>query len=158
MEFGCVTPFSHDGGSWSIEGGRLQLMTPVKAFSYTGGYAARDQRVSARVTPLAGGSHLLVARSGGAMRGYFGGFDGKGRVAIYRNDFGVVSIANAAFAWEAGRDYQLTFEAIGDRLRLLVDGVAVIEAEDAALSSGIVGCGALGASRTLFGPFEIEEL
>lgn len=158
VEFGCVTPFSHDGGSWSIEGGRLQLMTPVKAFSYTGGYAARDQRVSARVTPLAGGSHLLVARSGGAMRGYFGGFDGKGRVAIYRNDFGVVSIANAAFAWEASRDYQLTFEAIGDRLRLLVGGVAVLEARDAALSSGMVGCGALGASRTLFGPFEIEEL
>ena len=80
------------------------------------------------------------------------------RVAIYRNDFGIVRIAGGAFAWEAGRDYQLTFEAIGDRLRLLVDGVAVLEAQDAALSSGMAGCGALGASRTLFGPFEIEEI
>jgi len=158
VEFGCVTPFSHEGGCWSIDGGKLHLMTPVPAASYTGGYKVGDQRISAQVKPLAGDSHLLIARAGGAMRGYMGGFDGKNGISIFRKDFGVTLFAHADFEWKHGVSYVLCLEAIGDRITLLVDGRAVLEACDETFSSGMVGCGSLRAARTLYGAFEIEEL
>ncbi len=74
LEFGCVTPFSHDGGSWSLEAGRLHLMTPVRAASYTGGYRWAISE-SGQSGPLAGRSPCLSLRAGGRVRGYLGGFD-----------------------------------------------------------------------------------
>lgn len=164
VEFGCVTPFSHDGGNWSIASGRMHLMTHAAAASYTGGYAVADQRVAAAVTPLAGYSHLLVARASGAMRGYLAGFDGEGSVAILKKDFGtsgvaaVSTLASAPFAWVAGRGYRLEFEALGDRLTLTIDGQKVVEARDAAHKTGMIGCASTGAARALYGPFQVEEL
>lgn len=157
VEFGCVTPFSHEGGTWSLEAGRLHLMTPSRAFSYTGGYRVGDQRIRATLRPLAGDSHLLVVRAGGAMRGYLGGFD-RGGVSIYRNDFGVFPLARADFAWALDAEHELVLEAIGNRITLLVDGAPALETRDDAFGSGMVGCGSLSAARTLYGPFEIEEL
>jgi ADP-ribosylglycohydrolase len=158
VEFGCVTPFSHDGGNWAIEGGRMRLMTNVAAASYTGGHSVADQRVSATVKPLAGSSHLLVARAAGAMRAYLAGFDGAGRVSILKRDFGLSPLASADFLWQPGRDYQLCFEASGDKLVLSIDGVAVLEANDATHRAGMVGCASVEAARALYGPFLVEEL
>lgn len=158
VEFGCVTPFSHDGGAWTIEEGRLHLMCYEAAASYSGGHAVGDQRVTAEVSPFAGTSHLVAARCGGAMRGYFAGFDGSGRVSIIRKDFGLERLASAAFDWKPGKDYRLAIEAIGDRVSLFVDGAKLLEARDGRLKSGMMGCGALDAARALYGPFEVEEL
>ena len=133
-------------------------LTPEDCASYTGGYAVRDQRVSAVVTPLAGDSHLLVVRARGAMRGYAAGFDGAGAVSLFCRDFGVTRLATARFAWKAGQDYRLTLEAVGQHLRLSVDGAVVLEADDARHPSGMVGCGATGPARALYGPFEVDEL
>jgi hypothetical protein len=158
VEFGCVTPFSHNRGCWTIEQGRMHLMTHEACASYTGGHAVTDQRVNARVTPLAGESHLLVARAAGAMRGYAAGFDGTGRVAILRHDFGTTLLASHEFSWQHGRDYRLGLEAIGDRLVLSVDDRAILETRDATHAAGMVGCEATGPARALYGPFEVEEL
>jgi len=132
-------------------------MTPVRAASYTGGYKVGDQRISAKVRPLAGRSHLLIVRAGGAMRGYLGGFD-QGGVSIFRNDFGTSLLARADFPWLPDSEYELCLEAIGSRITLYVDGLRVLEAGDDAFATGMVGCGSLGAARTLYGPFEVEEL
>jgi hypothetical protein len=158
VEFGCVTPFSHNRGTWTIHQGMMHLMTYESCASYTGGHAVKDQHVSARVRPLAGESHLLVARAAGAMRGYAAGFDGAGRVSILCHDFGVTRLASTAFAWETGRDYTLGLEAIGDRIVLAVDGRAVLEARDSTHAAGMVGCAAESAARALYGMFEVEEL
>jgi ADP-ribosylglycohydrolase len=158
VEFGCVTPFSHDKGCWTIEGNRMQLMSHEKCASYTGGHAVIDQRVSASVTPLAGESHLLVARASGAMRGYWGGFDGEARASILRNDFGLSCIASAPFAWERGREYRLSLEAKGSDIALFVDGQRVVEARDDSCAAGMVGCAAAEAARALYGDFLVEEL
>jgi hypothetical protein len=158
LEFGCVTPFSHNRGSWTIQEGRMHLMTHEACASYTGGHAVQDQRVTALVRPLAGESHMLEARAAGGMRGYAAGFDGAGRASILCHDFGVKRLASTSFAWETGRDYRMGLEAIGDRLVLSVDGTIVLEARDAANAAGMVGCAAEGPARTLYGPFEVEEL
>ena len=91
------------------------------------------------------------------MRAYLGGLD-SGGVALYKKDFGVERLAHAAFAWEKGRDYEISLEAAGDRLSLRVDGALLLETKDSSFASGMVGCGSLSAARTLFGPFRIEEL
>ena len=158
VEFGCVTPFSHNRGNWTIDQGRMHLMTHEACASYTGGHAVKDQRVSAVVRPLAGESHLLVARAAGAMRGYAGGFDGNGRASIIRHDFGVSRLASTALMWEKGRDYRLSLSAIGERIVLSVDGREVLDARDSTHSAGMVGCAVESAARALYGPFEVEEL
>ena len=158
VEFGCVTPFSHDGGSWSIGEGKLRLMTPTKASSYTGGYRVADQKIRALVTAFAGDSHLLIARAEGAMRGYMAGFDGKDRVSILKNEFGLARLAQADFRWQPGKEYEMALEAIGDRITLSVDGRVVLEAFDGSFSHGMVGCGAVRAARAEYGSFLIEEL
>ena len=158
VEFGCVTPFSHDRGAWSIHQGRMHLMTHEACAAYTGGHAVADQRITATLRPLAGESHLLLVRASGAMRSYRAGFDGAGRISIFRADFGVIRIASGEFRWEMDRDYQVMLEAIGDRIRLGIDGHVVLEARDGTHSAGMVGCGSLAASRALYGPFEIEEI
>ncbi|HBK58272.1 MAG TPA: hypothetical protein DDZ37_02740 [Spirochaetaceae bacterium] len=158
IEFGCVTPFSHDGGTWSIEGGLLHLMTPVKAATYTGGYGVADQKISANLTPLAGDCHMLIVRAKGAQQGYWGGFDGQGKVAIYRQDFGFRKLAEAEFDWKSGESVRMSLAAMEDRLSLWIDGENVLETKDAAFKSGLVGCGSLRASRALYGPFSVEEL
>ncbi|GAB6277561.1 MAG: ADP-ribosylglycohydrolase family protein [Rectinema sp.] len=158
VEFGCVTPFSHDGGTWSIEGGRLHLMTPVKAASYTGGYDVGDQKVSADLTPLAGDCHMLIARARGAWQGYWGGFDGQGKVAIYRQDLEFHKLAEAEFDWKPGESVRMLLAAMEERLSLWIDEEKVLETKDAVFKSGLVGCGSLRASRALYGPFSVKEL
>jgi len=158
VEFGCVTPFSHDGGSWSMGEGKLRLMTPTKAASYTGGYRVADQKIRALITAYAGDSHLLIARSGGAMRGYLAGFDGKDRVSILKNDFGLTRLAQADFRWQPEKEYELCLETVGDRITLSVDGRIILETHDGSLSHGMAGCGAIRAARAAYGSFIIEEL
>ena len=158
VEFGCATPFSHDGGSWSIGGGKLRLMTPTRAASYTGGFRVADQKVRALLTAFAGDSHLLIARAQGAMRGYLAGFDGKDRVSILKNEFGLTRLAHADFRWQTEKEYEMSLEAVGDRLRLSVDGRLVLETFDASFAHGMVGCGAIRAARAEYGSFMIEEL
>jgi hypothetical protein len=158
VEFGCVTPFSHNRGNWTIDQGRMHLMTHEACASYTGGHAVTDQRVAALVCPLAGESHLLVARAAGAMRGYSAGFDGAGRASILCHNFGVTRLASTAFAWEKGRDYRFAVEAIGDRIALSVEGKAILQARDRTHATGMVGCAAEAPARALYGPFEVEEL
>lgn len=157
IEFGCVTPFSHDGGTWSIEGGRLHLMTPVKAASYTGGYDVGDQNIRATVTPLAGDCHMLIARAKGAQQGYWGGFDGQGKVAIYRQDFGFHRLAEAEFGWKPGESVRMALAAVGESISLWIGDRKILEVKDASFRSGLVGCGTMRASRTLYGPFSVEE-
>lgn len=158
IEFGSVTPFSHEGGTWSIEGNRLHLMTPTKATSYTGGYKVANQKVRATITPLAGDSHMLLVRAKGAQQAYWGGLDGHGKLAIYRQNFGFEKIAEANFKWSYGEDIDMALMVTGKDISLWMDGQKMLEADDELLKSGMVGCGTLRASRTLFGPFSVKEL
>lgn len=159
IEFGCVTPFSHNGGGlWNIQEGKLHLMTPAQAASYMGGYRIKDQRICAAITPIAGDSHMLILRARGATTGYWAGFDGTGSAAIYRHNGTFEMIARTDFAWQKNREYLVSFEACGKTLSLSVDGRNVLKAEDGTFDSGMAGCGALRAARTLYGEFRVDEL
>ena len=156
--FAAVTPFSMDHGAWTLEDGKLKLLHLEPAFAYTGGYYAEDCEITASVTPQHGESHLLIGRALGAQRCYAAGMDGRGKLAILKNDFGFSTIAERTFDWETGRSYLLTLLCVGNKLTLLVDGDEILSAEDAEYNHGMFGCGSLSAGRTDFGDFEFHEI
>lgn len=159
VEFGAVRPFSHDGeGAFSLDNGRMQLMSYGPCFSYTGGHAVQNQRISAELLPLAGGSHLLGLRCRGAASGYFAGLDQNGKAAIFKRDIGFELLASCSFDWKAGKTYKAAFSAEEDRLELFIDGNRILSCKDGRWTSGMQACGSITASRCLYGQFQIEEL
>ncbi len=158
-EWNCVLPFSHNHGSWNVEDGMLYALAIDRADAMTGNYFTKDVRVSARVCPLNGESHLLSARVQGTLRGYYAGLHGEREAAILANRHGKIeTLASAPFDWSVDRQYLLTFVAKGDSLCLFVDGKEVLTAKDAELAYGMVGFSLQKTGRTRFGDLHVEEI
>jgi ADP-ribosylglycohydrolase len=156
--FGCVTPFSHNHGAWSLEGGAMYLMTAEPSEAYTGNYFARDYSVSVTVNPQNGTSHLVAVRAQGAMRGYHAGFDGDNRVALYINDFGYRKLAEAEYPWKLGEDYELNVTVRGSTITLSVNGEELLRHADDTFGYGMYGVSTLSAARAYFKRIRYAEL
>lgn len=96
---------------------------------FTGSVEFTDYTVTAHIRPQTGREHMVMVRAQGAIRGYFAGFRGD-KLAIVKNRRGLTTLAEAPFAWENGRDYDLTVTVEGDRITLAVDGVEMLTAQD----------------------------
>lgn len=158
VEFGCLTPFSYNHGAWTMENGRLHAMSCGMAQCLTGHYFASDMTVAAPVRPEHGAGHMLAVRAQGAMRGYYAGLDEAGKAAIYKEDFGLVKLAETDFAWRCGQEYGLELTAIGDKLTLKIDGQTVLSACDGAFAYGMTGFVRLGMGRTMYGNLRVRDL
>jgi ADP-ribosylglycohydrolase len=158
IHFGCVTPFSHNHGTWSIVDGRMYLMTHEACEAYTGNYFARDYTVSLKVDPQLGESHLAAIRVQGAMRGYHAGFDGENRVSLYLNDFGFKRLATAEFPWTPNREYEFRLTARGEEIVFSIDGQELLRVKDGTFGYGMYGVSTLGAARTYFRDFRVKEI
>ena len=156
--FAAITPFSMDHGAWSLADGALHLMRNEPSFAYTGNYYARDYVCGAAVTPLHGGSHLLLGRAQGAQRFYAAGLGEAGKAVILRNDFGYTTLAECNFPWEEGREYQLELRLEGEDIVLSIDGAQVLSVRDTTFDHGMFGCGSLHMGRTAFRGFSFREL
>lgn len=155
-EFGTITPFAADHGAWEIEDGRLSLLRCGEAFAYAGNYYAGDCRITTEVEPVNGENHLLLMRAQGAMRGYALGFSGKGKAAIYKNDFGFIKLAETDYPWETGQKYKFSAVAEGTEISLYIDDRQVLRVEDGQYAYGMYGCGSLSMGRTFFGDFAVR--
>ncbi|UUZ90100.1 hypothetical protein LJK87_29420 [Paenibacillus sp. P25] len=158
MSFGRVTPFSHNHGAWSLEDGRMYLMTAEPSEAYAGSYFARDYTVSVTLSPQIGDSHLVAVRAQGAMRGYHAGFDGENRIALYINDFGFKKLAECAYPWRFDQDYDLTVTAQGNTITVDINGERVLQHQDDTFQYGMFGVSTLSAARTYYGPIRFTEL
>ena len=158
INFGCVTPFSHNRGSWKIENGAMYLMTAEPCESYTGNYFADDYTVSVTINPQNGDSHMVAVRAQGAMRGYHLGFDGKDQVSLYLNDFGWTKLAGCRFEWDYDRDYEFTVSVKGNTITLSIDGQQVLRHEDGTFGYGMYGVGTRSAARTYFRNFRYKDI
>lgn len=158
VDFGCVTPFAHNHGTWSIVDHAMYLMTAEPSEAYTGNYFARDYAVSVTVNPQHGDSHLVAVRAQGAMRGYHAGFDGEGQVALYINDFGYTKLASCRYDWQFDQDYELKVTAQGDVLTLYVNGERLLQHTDDTFGYGMFGVSTRAAARAYFSHFRCMEL
>ena len=156
--FGSVTPFSHNHGAWTIEDGCLESMNYDFAQSFSGNYFSSDYVVTAKVIPENGEGHMLTVRSQGVERGYHAGFDKVGKVAIYKNNFGLTKLCEVDFHWEYGRSYTVSIKAQGDQIVFSIDGKVILETRDHDFKYGMFGFAKLYMGRTLFSDVSIEEI
>lgn len=158
VNFGCVTPFAHNHGAWSIADGGMYLMTADACEAYTGNYYAQDYTVSIDINPQYGLSHLVAVRAQGAMRGYHVGFDGENEVSLYINDYGYKKLASAMFDWKLDHDYRFEVTTKGDSLLFSIDGQELITYQDHTLAYGMYGVSTLDAARTYFRNIRLTEV
>jgi hypothetical protein len=156
LEWGGVTRFTWNRGYFTMEDGRLHVHTASDADLWTGNAYLRDQRVTAWINPLAGGSHLVSARVQGTSRFYAAGFDG-GSAVILKEDHGTSVLAQAPFKLELGREYTIELCVMGDKLTLSVDGKELLSATDASYRYGMGGLRLASAGRMSVGRLEIED-
>ncbi|HEX4296792.1 MAG TPA: ADP-ribosylglycohydrolase family protein, partial [Devosia sp.] len=155
-EWGGVTRFTWNRGYLTLEGGELHVHTATDADAWTGNAYLRDQRVTAELTPLAGGSHLVSARVQGTARFYAGGFE-SGEAVIVRQDHGATVLARTPFVAEPGRRYRLELEVLGDRLALSIDGKPLLTATDNLYRYGMAGVRMASAGRMSVARLTVED-
>lgn len=162
-EFGSITPFSHNHGSWELVKSdkgvvEMEVMALEHGEACTGNYFAKDIRVEGSATLHRGGSALISVRVQGARRGYYGGFH-NGQLGIFKHEKGLfTALAGKAFACELERTYALVLEARGDSLSLTLDGKRVLEADDSAFGYGMVGYAVYEGGRVGFGSLRVKEM
>ncbi|MEM1484308.1 ADP-ribosylglycohydrolase family protein [Oscillospiraceae bacterium PP1C4] len=156
-ELASITPFSHNHGAWEIENGIMQAMCLEHAEAMTGNYYMRDVRITGKITPYTGESHLISARVQGAIRGYYGGF-AKGGVAIFCNNSGMKQLATCPFEWQYNKEYTVELLVTGSHITLSVDGKQLLQAEDSTHTYGMAGYAMYALGRSGFGNLAIEEL
>lgn len=156
-EFASVTPFSHNHGAWEIENSVMEAMCLEHAEAMTGNYYMTDVKVTGRITPHTGKSHLVSARVQGALRGYYGGFC-DGGIAIWRNNSGLKKLVSCNFEWSYDKKYSVVLTARGRQLTLAIDGIDLLEVEDHTHQYGMAGYAMYGPGRCGFGNLTVEEL
>ncbi len=147
INFGCVTPFSSNRGAWNIDQDKMILMCYEPSESYTGNYFAKDYEVSCKLTPLNGETHFIAGRVQGAMRGYHMGFDGKGNVSLYVNDFGYKKLTQCPFEWEINKEYEFKLVVIGNKISFTINGQEVLSYDDERFIYGMFGFSTLSMGR-----------
>lgn len=157
-ELGSITPFAVDHGAWSKVQDKIELMSCEPSFAYAGNYYSKDYEFTANLTPLNGGSHLVLVRAQGAMRGYGFGFSENNTVTFYKNSFGYTPLKTAGFNWEADKEYTVKIIAKGNTFTCMIDDKEIITVEDTAYEYGMYGFGSLSIARGLYGNFAVKEI
>ncbi|MEK8127957.1 ADP-ribosylglycohydrolase family protein [Paenibacillus filicis] len=158
VNFGCVTPFAHNHGAWSIVNKSLYLMTAEPCEAYTGPYFAKDYEVELTLNPQHGDTHLVAVRAQGAQRGYHAGFDGSGQISLYLNNFGYSKLASVPYAWQFNQDYAFQVSVRGEEIILSVNGEEILRHQDATFGYGMFGLSTQGAARTYASQIRFTEL
>jgi hypothetical protein len=156
MEWGGITRFTWNRGSWLLQDGAIHAHTASDADAWTGHAYLRDVTVTAEVKPLAGKSHLISARVQGTSRFYAAGFEGD-EVVILKQDHGTTVLARTAFGRELGQSYRLALTAKRDQLSLSIDGRDVLTATDSSFRYGMAGLRLGSAGRMAVTRLEIVD-
>jgi ADP-ribosylglycohydrolase len=158
INFGCVTPFAHNHGAWSIVKGAMSLLTSEPCEAYTGNYYAKDYSVSLRINPQNGYSHMVAVRAQGAMRGYHIGLDGENQVSLYINNFGFTKLAGCQFQWQFNQEYNFKVTVQGSIITLTIDGEEILKHMDPTFDYGMFGVSTIAAARSYFHNIRLIEL
>lgn len=157
MEFASITPFSHNHGAWEIGQKGMEVICLEHAEAMTGNYYMKDVKVSGKITPHTGVSHLVSARVQGALRGYYGGFTRSG-AAILCNNNGMKELASCSFDFEYEREYSVELTLKGNLITLSIDGKQLLQVTDDSHKYGMAGYAMYSLGRSCFGNLSIEEL
>lgn len=158
INFGCVTPFAHNHGAWSLVDGSMYLMTAEPSEAYTGNYFARDYTVSLSINPQSGASHMVAVRAQGAMRGYHVGFDGEDQISLYLNDHGYTRLTGCQYAWKFNQEYEFKVTVQENTITLWINGEELLKYEDDTFTYGMYGVSTITAARTYYSNIRLTEI
>ncbi len=156
QEWGGITRFTWNRGSWLLQDGAIHAHTATDADAWTGNAYLRDVTVTADLTPLFGHSHLVSARVQGTSRFYAAGFS-DGEAVIVKEDHGTTVLARTPFPAEVGRSYRVEFTARGETLSLSIDGNDVLTATDGDYRYGQAGLRMASAGRMAVARLEVVD-
>lgn len=156
-EFGCVTPFSHNRGTWRVEEGVLKVQAEESTTSFTGNYFASGYRVRCDVRAGESGSACLLVRGLGTVRHVLCGLLPGGKAGILLCDRIYTPLAEVDFAWEAGCMYGLEAVVRDQSVELWIDGERVASAEGIPYGYGMIGVGLPEAGEASFEGFAVQE-
>lgn len=156
-----VSQFSFLRGLWTLEDGELSgSYYGESAECYTGSLEWQDYRYNSTVIPKKGDSHNVQFRVQGGIRSYAAGLASNNKVTIYKNDNGYMELASVNFTWEHDHSYEFTVEAKGNRFKVYIDGVEVLNVEDQnhPYLNGLVGFSNFDGSHTHYKKFSVEGI
>lgn len=157
-EFGCLTPFSFNRGTWSLEGDTIHCACEESTAAFTGNYFAEAYTVSCHVRPIRGESACLLLRGLGTARHVMAGLLPGGKAGVWVGSMGgYKALAEVDFAWETGKTYALRAEAKGDCVTLWIDGAEIASAKGIPYPNGMVGMGMPVAGEAAFTSMRVEE-
>ncbi len=168
LEYGAASQWTYLRGFWRLEDGAYHGSGPEINESYSGAPDWQDYTLSARMTPLLGTAHNILARVQGAQRCYALGLGPDGQLVLYNNAAGFAisnaagfatgnasgycPLASAPFAWEQGQSYTLNLKVEGPALTGWVEGGPRLEwiDEERPYLSGQIGLGNFGGCHTRY--------
>ena len=146
-------------GIINLEDKQLNISCSDFAEAYTGHYAWDDYRLTCDITPVIGDSQAVNFRVQGAIYSYAFGFNGKGKLALLKNDNGYSELASCDFDWTYGEDYRFVVEVKGKQISAHC-GDKVLAVEDAASPylTGQIGLSVRNGSRMKVKAMSVEPL
>ena len=157
-QFKSITPFAHNRGKWSLQGGDLNLITDGDCSSYSGNYYSENMIVEMDITPISGESHFMIFRAQGIKRHYLVGFDGQNQVSLVQNDFGIKRLVTVPYEWNHDERYALKLQCKNEEITFSINGVELIRTKDSYYNHGMFGYGCLEKGEANIHSFNIEEL
>ncbi len=122
-EYGAISQWTFLRGYWRLEAGGYHGSGAEISETYTGDVAWKDVAIRARLVPLLGEHHLVLARVQGALRCYAAGLAPGERLALYKKVDGAYrEVASAPFSWQFGQTCEIELRAQGERLAVLANG------------------------------------
>jgi ADP-ribosylglycohydrolase len=139
VEFSSVTPFAHHRGNWKLVDDTMVVESETDCASFTGHYYMRDAIIQATLTPTKGYHHALIFRAEGVKRYYQIGFDGKEKVSLYVQDFGLTLLKITSYDWDLGGSYNFELTCKGNDIRFSINGQEILSHSDTRYSHGMFG-------------------
>jgi len=125
-----VSQFSYLKGIWELEEGALSGSCADYGETYTGGYDWEDYSFQATIIPQIGEYHNINFRVQGAIRSYAVGFAPSQKLALYKNENGYRLLSEVDYPWELKKEYTLTVEVKGARIKVLYMNKTLLDYTD----------------------------
>jgi ADP-ribosylglycohydrolase len=156
-----VSQFTYLRGLWTLEDGQLSgSYYGEPAECYTGDFQWSDYCFEGKVIPKQGNCHNIQFRVQGGIRSYAAGLSDKNKIVLYKNNNGYKELISADFSWKTNEIYALSVEAKGNRFKLSINGVLLIEYvdEQSPYLSGQIGFSNFQGSHTHYKSFSIKGI